>query len=87
MPLQRRTRLRSRGRRAIRRLQRLAEEIREDGDASDWEREFVEGDKSPTRRIERYGRAFRNPELGDLSEPLSARQWIKVKELERRRRE
>lgn len=45
---------------------------------SDWEGEFL---GSVEERIERYGRAFGDPEKGSLSSSLSIRQTVKVKEI------
>lgn len=45
---------------------------------SDWEGEFL---GSVEERIERYGRAFGDPEKGSLASSLSIRQTVKVKEI------
>ena len=45
---------------------------------SDWEGEFL---GSVEERIERYGRAFGDPEKGSLNSSLSVRQTVKVKEI------
>jgi len=45
---------------------------------SDWEGEFL---GSVEERLERYGRAFGDPEKGSLASSLSVRQTVKVKEI------
>ena len=45
---------------------------------SDWEGEFL---GSVEERIEKYGRAFGDPEKGSLGSSLSIRQSVKVKEI------
>ncbi|MEL6956069.1 MAG: hypothetical protein AAFO88_05460 [Pseudomonadota bacterium] len=50
---------------------------------SDWEREFLEEVEA---RIETYGSAFGDPEKGDLDEPLSALQKVKLKEIDKKAR-
>jgi hypothetical protein len=45
---------------------------------SDWEGEFL---GSVEERLERYGRAFGDPEKGSLASSLSIRQTVKVKEI------
>jgi hypothetical protein len=45
---------------------------------SDWEGEFL---GSVEERIEKYGRAFGDPEKGSLASSLSIRQSVKVKEI------
>ncbi|MEL6568966.1 MAG: hypothetical protein AAFQ22_11145 [Pseudomonadota bacterium] len=50
---------------------------------SDWEREFLEEVEA---RIETYGSAFGDPEKGDLEEPLSALQKVKLKEIDKKAR-
>lgn len=47
-------------------------------DLSDWEGEFL---GSVEERLEQYGRAFADPELGPQSASLSLRQTAKVKEI------
>jgi len=69
-------------RRAIRRIERakaLAESEDDKRQLSDWEAEFV---ASLEARLEEYGSAFADPDKGDLSEPLSALQKRKIKEIE-----
>jgi len=50
---------------------------------SDWEREFLDEVEA---RIETYGWAFGDPEKGDLEEPLSALQKVKLKEIDKKAR-
>lgn len=45
---------------------------------SEWEGEFL---GSVERRVEQYGRAFRDPEKGELSAALSIRQAVKLREI------
>src|SRR5215469_8022596 len=45
---------------------------------SDWEGEFL---GSVEERLEKYGRAFGDPEKGSLHSSLSIRQTVKVKEI------
>jgi hypothetical protein len=45
---------------------------------SDWEGEFL---GSVEERLEKYGRAFGDPEKGSLASSLSIRQSVKVKEI------
>jgi hypothetical protein len=45
---------------------------------SEWEDEFL---GSVEERIEKYGRAFGDPEKGSLASSLSIRQSVKVKEI------
>ena len=61
---------------ALRRAKRAADraEIR----LSEWEGEFL---GSVEERVERYGRAFRDPEKGGVGASLSVRQAIKLKEI------
>ena len=71
-------------RRALGRLQRAKAEAEARGEAlSDWENEFVE---SVETRLKTYGSAFADPEKGDLSEPLSGRQRVKMREIDRKAR-
>ena len=80
--LRRRKPLGAVGRKAVRRLERLAREAGDGEGLTDWERSFVEGEESPLERVKRYGRAFANPELGDVRRPLSIRQGAAVGRLE-----
>lgn len=63
------------------RAKRKAEESGETIEFSDWEAEFL---ASVGERLEEFGSAFANPEKGDLSEPLSALQARKIKEIEKK---
>lgn len=45
---------------------------------SDWENDFIE---SLDERLEKYGRAFNDPDLGAMNAPLSLRQGLKVKQI------
>lgn len=45
---------------------------------SDWEGDFL---GSVEERLEKYGRAFGDPEKGSLASSLSIRQAVKVKEI------
>jgi hypothetical protein len=45
---------------------------------SDWEGEFI---VSVSERVEKYGRAFRDAEKGNLGSSLSMRQAVKLKEI------
>lgn len=45
---------------------------------SEWEYEFL---TSIDARLEKYGRAFADPDLGAMDAPLSLRQGLKVKEI------
>jgi len=70
---------------ALRKLRKAAE-LAEQGlgpPLSDWEQEFLEEVEA---RIEQYGSAFANPELGDLEEPMSALQKHKLKEIDKKAR-
>jgi len=72
-------------RRALRKLRRAAE-LADQGlgpPLSDWEQTFLE---ELEERIETYGSAFADPTKGDLSEPLSALQQRKLKEIDRKAR-
>ncbi len=72
-------------RRALRKLRRAAE-LADQGlgpPLSDWEQSFLEELES---RIETYGSAFADPMKGDLSEPLSAMQQKKLREIDRKAR-
>jgi hypothetical protein len=70
--------------RALSRLKRAREEAEARGETlSGWETEFVE---SVETRLKTFGSAFRDPEKGDLSEPLSGRQRQKAREIERKAR-
>jgi hypothetical protein len=62
--------------RALKRARKAAEE--KGTKLSDWEGEFL---GSVEERVETYGRAFRNPEKGNLGASLSMRQGVKLKEI------
>jgi hypothetical protein len=71
-------------RKALSRLQRARAEAEARGETfSEWESEFVE---SVETRLKTFGSAFADPEKGDLSEPLSGRQRVKVREIDRKAR-
>lgn len=72
-------------RRALRKL-RKAQELAEQGlgpPLSDWELEFLE---EVEQRIETYGSAFGDASKGDLEEPLSTLQQVKLKEIDKKAR-
>lgn len=50
---------------------------------SDWEEDFV---ASVEQRLNEYGSAFADPEKGNLDEPLSRLQELKLKEIEKKAR-
>lgn len=72
-------------RKALRRLaraKRAAEQAGEDGQKlSEWEDEFIE---SLEDRLDKFGSAFNDPEKGALDEALSARQALKLREIEKK---
>jgi hypothetical protein len=61
---------------ALKRARRAAE--RTGAKLSDWEGEFL---GSVEGRVEQYGRAFRDPEKGEVGASLSVRQRVKLKEI------
>lgn len=61
---------------ALRRARRTA--LREGVSLSEWEGEFL---GSVEARVERFGRAFADPEKGAPGATLSARQGVKLKEI------
>ena len=72
--------------RALRRLERARKAAASDGedtskDLSEWEGEFLD---SLEDRLETFGSAFADPDKGSLDEPLSARQALKLKEIEKK---
>lgn len=72
-------------RKALRKL-RKAQELAEQGlgpPLSDWERAFLE---EVGQRIETYGSAFGDGAKGDLEEPLSTLQQVKLKEIDKKAR-
>ncbi len=72
-------------RKALRQLRKAAERA-EAGlgpPLSDWERDFLQ---EVEQRIETYGSAFADPSKGDLEAPLSGRQALKLKEIDKKAR-
>lgn len=64
---------------ALRALKRAKKEAEASGiDLSEWEGEFL---GSVEKRVEKFGRAFRDPEKGAASASLSVRQSVKLKEI------
>lgn len=64
---------------ALNALRRARAKVEKEGvKLSEWEGEFL---GSVEERLERYGRAFADPELGPQSASLSMRQTVKVKEI------
>lgn len=72
-------------RNALRKLRKAATRAKAEGGPglSDWEEEFVD---EVDARIETYGSAFADPDKGRLEEPLSARQAVKLKEIDKKSR-
>lgn len=69
---------------ALRKLRKAAEQAEANGaELSDWEREFID---EVEERVETYGSAFHDAEKGALDEPLSIRQQMKLKEIDRKAR-
>ena len=72
-------------RRALRRLERARKAAREagtpDSELSEWEDDFL---GSVSERLETFGSAFSDPEKGDREDALSARQTIKLREIEKK---
>jgi len=66
--------------RKIARAKAKAAEGGEDAKLNEWESEFVE---SVEERLDTFGSAFNDPEKGALSEPLSARQGAKLREIDK----
>ena len=64
---------------ALRRAKRAADAA--NVELSDWEGEFL---GSVEERVEKYGRAFADPDLGAVGGALSVRQGIKLKEITRK---
>ena len=72
-------------RKALRKL-RQAKDLAEQGlgpPLSDWEETFL---SELEERIETFGSAFADPTKGDLDEPLSALQTMKLKEIDKKAR-
>lgn len=72
-------------RKALRRLAR-AKQAAESSEAdasklSEWEDEFLD---SLEERLDRFGSAFNDPDKGDLDNALSARQGLKLREIEKK---
>jgi len=79
-PKQMREAERKHARRVALKALRKAKKLADSGGVtlSDWEGEFL---GSVEERIEKYGRAFGDPEKGSLASSLSIRQSVKVKEI------
>ncbi len=67
----------------VRRTLRKKENLEGDASLSDWEDEFI---GSLEERLEKFGSAFADPEKGEVSEALSYRQAIKLREVEKKAR-
>ena len=67
----------------VRRTLRKKENLEGDASLSDWEDEFID---SLEERLEKFGSAFADPEKGEVSEALSYRQAIKLREVEKKAR-
>jgi hypothetical protein len=68
--------------RAIAALKRAAEKAKAtDEGLSDWEAEFL---TSLDTRLTTYGSAFTDPDKGQLSAPLSLRQGLKVRQIDKK---
>ena len=82
----------ARDERAARRTERRLRALRARPDPgwSEWEARFLEGagsdDRGVPERVERYGRAFRDPALGEAGQALSRRQKAAVRSLEAKAR-
>ncbi len=72
-------------RRALRRLERArkaaADSSDDKPDLSEWEGEFL---GSLEERLEKFGSAFNDPDKGNTEEALSARQALKLREIEKK---
>ena len=72
-------------RRALRRLERArkaaADSDKAKVDLSEWEGEFL---GSLEERLEKFGSAFNDPDKGNTEEALSARQALKLREIEKK---
>lgn len=72
-------------RRALRRLERArksaADSDQNEPDLSAWEGEFL---GSLEERLEKFGSAFNDPDKGNTDEALSARQALKLREIEKK---
>ena len=71
--------------RALRRLDRARKAAEEAGtpdrELSEWEGEFL---GSLEERLETYGSAFNDPDKGNTEDALSARQALKLREIEKK---
>lgn len=72
-------------RRALRRLERARKAAKDSGietpDLSEWEGEFL---GSLEERLEKFGSAFNDPDKGNTDDALSARQALKLREIEKK---
>ena len=72
-------------RRALRRLERARKAAQDAGvpdrELSEWEGEFL---GSLEQRLEKFGSAFNDPSKGDTENALSARQTVKLREIEKK---
>ncbi|ABI66822.1 MULTISPECIES: hypothetical protein [Maricaulis] len=72
-------------RRALRRLERARKAAVDSGadtpDLSEWEGEFL---GSLEERLEKFGSAFNDPDKGNTDDALSARQALKLREIEKK---
>ncbi|WP_291841650.1 hypothetical protein [Maricaulis sp.] len=72
-------------RRALRRLERArkaaADSSEDKPELSEWEGEFL---GSLEERLEKFGSAFNDPDKGNTEEALSARQALKLREIEKK---
>ncbi|WP_417486259.1 hypothetical protein [Maricaulis sp.] len=72
-------------RRALRRLERARKAAEDSGietpDLSEWEGEFL---GSLEERLEKFGSAFNDPDKGNTDDALSARQALKLREIEKK---
>ena len=80
---ERKARARS-ARNAQRKIERLRRELSEAGEISDFEEEFA---GSVTERLDKFGAAFANPELGRPGDALSAQQKRVVAAMKRKAKE
>lgn len=72
-------------RKALRKLRKAAQlaELGQGPPLSDWEKQFLEEVEA---RVETYGSAFADIEKGALDGPLSARQTMKLREIDKKAR-
>lgn len=75
-PIDRRAKAKRAALKALNRAKRAAEMA--NVELSDWEGEFL---GSVEKRVETYGRAFRDPEKGAIDASLSVLQAVKLKEI------